>query len=221
MTLRTESIAKCAIFPVRHTITRSPPIRNLMSGTSGLTRRRSRLGAGRGSRRPTPSGRRCSAARIPEDGAAHADSQAAEGGGTRSSIHQVRIHDGPAVRGPYLAPDSVEFDAVILDEASQVQTMDAYGSILRARQIVVEGDHQQLPPTDHFKRTTSMFHFNAAIGAFAGSIADLGIDRAIFRRLIILSRICEDSHMRDKMERSSYVTDLLTGPSCVPLCGYS
>ena len=30
-----------------------------------------------------------------------------------------------------------------------------------------------------------MFHFNAAINAFEGPIADLGIDRAIFQRLII------------------------------------
>lgn len=50
----------------------------------------------------------------------------------------------------YLAPDSVEFDVVIFDEASQVRPVDAYGSILRGRQIVVVGDRQQLPPTSFF-----------------------------------------------------------------------
>jgi very-short-patch-repair endonuclease len=50
----------------------------------------------------------------------------------------------------YLAPDSVSFDLVIFDEASQVKPVDALGAILRGKQIVVVGDSKQMPPTSFF-----------------------------------------------------------------------
>ncbi|WP_041839385.1 AAA domain-containing protein [Acidobacterium sp.] len=42
------------------------------------------------------------------------------------------------------------FDYVIFDEASQVLPEDAVPAIMRAKQIVVAGDNQQLPPTGFF-----------------------------------------------------------------------
>ncbi len=55
----------------------------------------------------------------------------------------------------YLPPDSVEFDLVLFDEASQVRPVDALGALLRARQAVVVGDSRQLPPTGFFERLTA------------------------------------------------------------------
>jgi very-short-patch-repair endonuclease len=52
----------------------------------------------------------------------------------------------------FLPPDSVEFDLVLFDEASQVRPVDAFGALLRARQAVVVGDSKQLPPTAFFER---------------------------------------------------------------------
>ena len=52
----------------------------------------------------------------------------------------------------YLPPGSTEFDLLVIDEASQVRPEDAIGAIARARQIVVVGDRQQLPPTSFFDR---------------------------------------------------------------------
>lgn len=52
----------------------------------------------------------------------------------------------------FLPPDSVTFDLVIFDEASQVRPVDAFGAILRGRQVVVVGDSRQLPPTTFFER---------------------------------------------------------------------
>jgi very-short-patch-repair endonuclease len=52
----------------------------------------------------------------------------------------------------YLPKGSVEFDAVIFDEASQVPSEEAIGAILRGRQLVVAGDNKQLPPTRFFER---------------------------------------------------------------------
>jgi very-short-patch-repair endonuclease len=52
----------------------------------------------------------------------------------------------------FLPPGTVAFDLVIFDEASQVRPVDALGAILRARQVVVVGDEQQMPPTSFFDR---------------------------------------------------------------------
>ncbi len=53
----------------------------------------------------------------------------------------------------YLAPGRIEFDLLLIDEASQVQPVDAFGAVLRTKQIVVVGDEKQLPPTSFFGRT--------------------------------------------------------------------
>lgn len=52
----------------------------------------------------------------------------------------------------FLPPGSVEFDLLIIDEASQVRPEDTLGLVGRAKQIVVVGDNKQLPPTSFFDR---------------------------------------------------------------------
>lgn len=54
----------------------------------------------------------------------------------------------------FLQPGSIEFDLLIIDEASQVEPVDALGAIARCKQIVVVGDDKQLPPTRFFSRMT-------------------------------------------------------------------
>jgi very-short-patch-repair endonuclease len=52
----------------------------------------------------------------------------------------------------FLPPNSVEFDLLVIDEASQVRPEDAIGVVARAKQMVVVGDSKQLPPTSFFDR---------------------------------------------------------------------
>jgi Protein of unknown function (DUF4011)/REase_MTES_1575/Protein of unknown function (DUF3320)/AAA domain len=52
----------------------------------------------------------------------------------------------------FLSPASIEFDLLLIDEASQVRPEDALGAIARAHQIVVVGDQKQLPPSSFFDR---------------------------------------------------------------------
>jgi very-short-patch-repair endonuclease len=54
----------------------------------------------------------------------------------------------------FLQPGAVEFDLLIIDEASQVEPVDALGAVARCKQIVVVGDDKQLPPTRFFSRMT-------------------------------------------------------------------
>jgi very-short-patch-repair endonuclease len=52
----------------------------------------------------------------------------------------------------FLLPGALEFDLLVIDEASQVQPVDALGSVARAKQLVIVGDERQLPPTRFFAK---------------------------------------------------------------------
>jgi very-short-patch-repair endonuclease/DNA polymerase III delta prime subunit len=56
----------------------------------------------------------------------------------------------------FLPPGKLEFDVVVFDEASQVKAVDAFGAIMRGKQVVVVGDTRQMPPTDFFSRDVDM-----------------------------------------------------------------
>jgi superfamily I DNA and/or RNA helicase len=51
----------------------------------------------------------------------------------------------------FIQPGRLSFDLLVIDEASQVAPEDAVGVVARAKQIIVVGDHKQLPPTNFFK----------------------------------------------------------------------
>src|SRR5690606_14428748 len=59
----------------------------------------------------------------------------------------------PLSLAKFLPPGSIEFDVLVIDEASQMRPEDALGGLLRAKQVVVVGDQKQLPPTDFFARS--------------------------------------------------------------------
>ncbi len=52
----------------------------------------------------------------------------------------------------YLESGSLTFDLLIIDEASQVNPVDALGAMARTNQVVVVGDDKQLPPTRFFRK---------------------------------------------------------------------
>ena len=52
----------------------------------------------------------------------------------------------------YLPFDKNCFDVVIFDEASQITTWDAIGTLARGKQIIVSGDPKQMPPSSLFQR---------------------------------------------------------------------
>ncbi len=54
----------------------------------------------------------------------------------------------------YIKADGMKFDLVIFDEASQMPTCEAVGTIARGKSIIVVGDPKQLPPTSFFSFNT-------------------------------------------------------------------
>lgn len=77
-----------------------------------------------------------------------------EAGGAIQRIKPVLMMS-PISVAQFLPPTSVEFDLLVIDEASQVKPEDALGAIARAQQIVVVGDQKQLPPSSFFDRLSS------------------------------------------------------------------
>lgn len=57
---------------------------------------------------------------------------------------------GPGAVAQFLPPGRIEFDLLVVDEASQVRPEDSLGSLARAKQIVIVGDSKQMPPSDVF-----------------------------------------------------------------------
>lgn len=55
----------------------------------------------------------------------------------------------------FLIPGKQKFDLLVMDEASQIQPIDAIGAIARSKQVVVVGDERQLPPTQFFAKMTA------------------------------------------------------------------
>lgn len=54
----------------------------------------------------------------------------------------------------FLKPGGLTFDVLVMDEASQIEPVDALGAVARVEQLVVVGDERQLPPTSFFKKLT-------------------------------------------------------------------
>ena len=55
---------------------------------------------------------------------------------------------------PHGLKPGLTFDLLVMDEASQIEPVDALGAIARCRQMVVVGDDKQMPPTRFFQRMT-------------------------------------------------------------------
>ena len=60
----------------------------------------------------------------------------------------------PASVARYIPADSMTFELVIFDEASQIRVADAIGALGRSRSAVIVGDSQQMPPTSMFRSAT-------------------------------------------------------------------
>ncbi|SCY14145.1 DUF4011 domain-containing protein [Butyrivibrio sp. INlla14] len=56
----------------------------------------------------------------------------------------------------FLSENSISFDTVVFDEASQIFPQDAIGAIYRAKQLIVVGDSKQMPPSNFFNSSVEI-----------------------------------------------------------------
>ncbi|MBP5449937.1 MAG: hypothetical protein J6Y01_07465, partial [Spirochaetales bacterium] len=113
----------------------------------------------------------------------------------------------------FLTSESVHFDTVIFDEASQIFPQDAIGAIYRGNQVVIVGDDRQMPPTNFFNVT------------FDSDDEDSDDDLADFESILDLCSVRMPQkrlrwHYRSRFEslitfsnQNFYDNDLITFPS--------
>lgn len=87
----------------------------------------------------------------------------------------------------YLEAKPGMFDLVIFDEASQIEPIDAFGAILRGKQVIVVGDTKQMPPTNFFRKMTGEDNDDGGNEQMADSesIMDLMISRRAKRKYLL------------------------------------
>lgn len=121
----------------------------------------------------------------------------------------------PASAAQYIQPGDVEFDVLIVDEASQMRPEYSISAIMRAKQFVVVGDTKQLPPSNHFGTTVVRDDADDAVGVDADAESILDVANQRFRRKRRLKW-----HYRSRHEslikfsnRQFYDDDLVVFPS--------
>ena len=117
----------------------------------------------------------------------------------------------------FLTPNSVHFNTVVFDEASQVFPQDALGAIYRADQLIVVGDSKQMPPSNFFTATMDRDDENDEEGYEDVSQFESILDKC--STLLQEYRLCW--HYRSRYEqliafsnKNFYDNTLITFPSC-------
>lgn len=78
-----------------------------------------------------------------------------ERAGTAMLAYKPCFMMSPMAVAKYIPPGAVEFDLVVMDEASQVKQEYALSCFARGKSVVVVGDPKQLPPTNFFEKVTT------------------------------------------------------------------
>ena len=104
----------------------------------------------------------------------------------------------------FIPPGGMEFDLLVIDEASQVRPEDALGVIARAKQMVVVGDAKQLPPTNFFNRLLSDDDINENDEGDADTGTEALAGSARVAELESVLTLCEARGVNTKMLRWHY-----------------
>ena len=88
----------------------------------------------------------------------------------------------PTSVAQFIRPGELQFDLLIVDEASQMRPEFSISCLLRADQFVVVGDANQLPPSDHFQVASSHDEEDDGVGVDDNTESILDLANQRFRR---------------------------------------
>lgn len=116
----------------------------------------------------------------------------------------------------FLDSESIQFDTVIFDEASQIFPQDAIGAIYRGKQLIVVGDSKQMPPSNFFSNNLDLDDSDEEAGDITDFESILDLCSTAFPQLRLRW------HYRSRYEqlisfsnKNFYDNDLVTFPSAV------
>ncbi|MDX2505737.1 MAG: AAA domain-containing protein [Gammaproteobacteria bacterium] len=114
----------------------------------------------------------------------------------------------------YLSPGDINFDLVVMDEASQMRPEDALGAIARSDKSIIVGDPKQLPPTSFFDSSASASddEEEETVLDYTEAILDVCLKQFPYRRLRWHYRSEHESLIQFSNEKF-YDGDLIVFPS--------
>ncbi|MGW8278731.1 DUF4011 domain-containing protein [Sphingomonas aurantiaca] len=122
----------------------------------------------------------------------------------------------PTSAAQYIRPDTLTFDLLVVDEASQMRPEFALSAILRGAQFVVVGDANQLPPSDHFQTATDAAEDgedSAGVSMDTESILDLANQKFRRKRRLKWHYRSQHESLIQFSNREFYQNDLVVFPS--------
>lgn len=121
----------------------------------------------------------------------------------------------PTSAAQFIRPNSLSFDLLVIDEASQMRPEFAVSALLRSSQIVIVGDANQLPPTDFFDATANPDDGDddTTVQVDTESILDLANQRLRRKRRLKWHYRSQHESLIQFSNRQFYDRDLVVFPS--------
>lgn len=121
----------------------------------------------------------------------------------------------PTSAAQFIRPGSLTFDLLVIDEASQMRPEFAVSAIMRATQIVVVGDANQLPPSDFFSSSGAEDDedMHETVSVTSESILDLANQRLRRKRRLRWHYRSQHEDLIQYSNREFYERDLIVFPS--------
>ncbi|WP_017668276.1 DUF4011 domain-containing protein [Sandarakinorhabdus sp. AAP62] len=121
----------------------------------------------------------------------------------------------PTSAAQFIRPGDLTFDLLVIDEASQMRPEFAVSAIMRAEQIVVVGDANQLPPSDFFSAsgTDDDEDMDETVVVNSESILDLANQRLRRKRRLRWHYRSQHEDLIQYSNREFYERDLIVFPS--------
>lgn len=121
----------------------------------------------------------------------------------------------PTSAAQFIRPGSLTFDLLVIDEASQMRPEFAVSAIMRAEQIVVVGDANQLPPSDFFSASGADDddQMDETVSVDSESILDLANQRLRRKRRLRWHYRSQHEDLIQYSNREFYERDLIVFPS--------
>lgn len=136
-------------------------------------------------------------------------------GGAMQALKPVWMMS-PTSAAQYIRPDTLKFDLLVVDEASQMRPEFALSAVLRGAQFVVVGDANQLPPSDHFQTVADAAEEDedsAGVSMDTESILDLANQKFRRKRRLKWHYRSQHESLIQFSNREFYQDDLVVFPS--------
>lgn len=150
--------------------------------------------------------------------------------GTNSSVRRVFTENAEAllklkkcmIMSPSTAsvllrhPDYAGFDTVIIDEASQMESVTLLPVLFRAKQCIIVGDEWQMPPIKHFQTKIDSLQYREDEDQPENSALSLALKNTAFHTATLVCHYRSRTESLIKFSQESFYPNMRTFPSPIP-----